>query len=69
MMHKCKCSTCGRFMGWREPKSSWVEIYSGRSGLDREYYRCQSCTEKLGPAESNAAPYDKDMSSYQEVFK
>jgi hypothetical protein len=48
------CDTCGRFMQYGQPGSSWVmvpaiDVPGHTSGDERE--RCAVCTEKHGPAE------------------
>lgn len=64
-----KCDRCGQFIkvlsNW-----SWASIYD-ISGfcLDREDFRCEKCTNKYGAIESNARPYDRDMSPYQGYSK
>lgn len=67
MSNAPQCDDCGRFMNRKG--STWANIYdfAGRC-LDREHFRCARCTEKLGPAQSNAKPYDGDMQHYQGQF-
>ncbi len=67
-MENPQCSSCGKFMRPEAP-ASWASIFD-RVGmcLDHEAYRCGQCTVSLGPIQSNATPYDGDMSPYQGVF-
>lgn len=60
-----KCDDCGKFMG---KPGSWAEIYDfvGMQ-LDHTHFRCERCTEHLGPVETNAKPWNGDLSSYQGV--
>lgn len=61
-----KCDDCGRFMS--EAGSTWAEIYDfAAMCLDRTHHRCKRCTEKLGPAKSNAKPCSGDMTPYEGV--
>lgn len=65
------CDRCGQFVGYHQPGSSYAEIYSfdpGSFGLDREVFRCPSCTLRHGPVHSNARPANHDMSPYQRVY-
>jgi hypothetical protein len=61
-----RCDLCGRFC----KSGTWAEIYdmSGWSGLEYEAFRCDACTEKAGPATTNARPYDGDLTGYQGRF-
>ena len=60
-----RCDDCGRFMS----KGSWADIYDFVAlCCDYQHFRCARCTEKLGPALSNAKPHNGDMSPYQGVF-
>jgi len=65
---EAKCDCCGRFMKCADG-ASWAEIYDMVGmGLDHEILRCAECTQRLGPAESNARPYDGNMTPYQGVW-
>ena len=60
-----QCNDCGKFM----KDGTWAEIYDYvNMSLEYDHYRCRRCTEKLGPAKSNARPRDGDMSQYQGVI-
>ena len=65
-MFGCKCHDCGKFMNPEAPGSSWAHKYDlvGMC-LDYMHDRCAACSEKLGPAQSNATPTNGDMSPYQ----
>lgn len=65
-----KCDDCGRFMTTEKGASS-ASIYSFNPqslGLDYEHMRCRSCSEKMGPVQSNAQPHDGDMTKYQTQY-
>lgn len=67
MANTPQCDDCGRFMNRKG--ASWAHIYDFVGmGLDREHFRCAGCTERLGPAQSNARPHDGNMQEYQGVF-
>lgn len=64
-----QCNDCGRFMKIGG-KASWAAVYDfAGMCLSHEHYRCDDCTDRLGPARSNARPADGDMSSYQGFFR
>jgi hypothetical protein len=57
-----KCDDCGRFMS----DGTWADIYDFVA-MECAYchFRCPRCTEALGPAQSNARPYNGNMRPYQ----
>lgn len=63
-----KCDDCGRFMTTAGGSSADIYDFGPSPGLDHEHYRCNKCTERLGPAESNARPSNGDMSPYQRML-
>lgn len=59
-----RCDNCAKFA--RPNGGSFATIWDFVGmGLDHEQFRCGPCTERLGPAQSNARPADGDMSPYQ----
>lgn len=61
-----RCDDCGRFISYDAPGVSWGERYDMVAMCcDYVHFRCPRCTEKFGPAFSNARPCDGDMSPYQ----
>ena len=54
----------------RDRGGSWAAIYDMATygGLEEEIWRCQPCTDRLGPVTSNARPHDGDMRPYQGLF-
>ncbi len=60
-----RCDDCGRFVG---EAASWAAIYDFKTYEQiYEHQRCPRCTEKLGSVESNAQPYNGDMSPFQGI--
>ena len=59
-----RCDDCGRFC--QTDGATWAEIYDFVAmGLDHEHLRCSHCTDRLGPAQSNATPHGGDLTPYQ----
>ncbi len=64
-----KCEKCGKFFKWFS-KWSWAMIYDlHHMQPDGEIYRCEKCTDEYGQVQSNASPYNKDMTPYQGINK
>lgn len=64
-METMRCKTCGRFIGYNSGWS-WALTFS-LFELDCEIFRCEKCTDEYGIIQSNAKPYDDDMSQYQGI--
>lgn len=64
-----KCDDCGRFVRANMPGASLAEIFDfAAMQPDHTALRCPSCTNRLGPVQSNAMPCDGDLSRYQTVI-
>lgn len=64
--YNMKCDDCGRFMS----SGTWADKFDFVA-MEPDYchYRCDRCSEKFGPAASNARPANGDMSQYQGRLK
>jgi hypothetical protein len=60
------CDLCGRFVGCG---GSFAMIFDFvKMEPSHDIARCKKCTETIEPAQSNARPYNKEMSQYQWVL-
>jgi hypothetical protein len=64
-MNSLKCDKCGKFINHKS-KYSYADIYD-YSGLVDVLHRCEKCNLKYGNIQSNAKPYDNDLTPYQGV--
>lgn len=68
-MLNMKCDICGKFIKFKT-MYSWAIIYSfPYGGIEKDVFRCETDTQKYGPVQSNAKPYNNDMSPYQGINK
>lgn len=48
--NRVRCDTCGKFMKWQEPGSSWMFVPSSDApSYEENAEQCKRCTEKHGP--------------------
>ncbi len=63
-----KCDDCGRFMRC-DDRATWADQYDFVAmECIYQHFRCARCTEAMGPVQSNARPYNGDMSPYEGKF-
>ena len=61
-----RCESCGRFMPFEQPGSSWAALFDFYPpGLRERVQRCRACTEKKGAVRTNARGC---ISSYEGVL-
>jgi hypothetical protein len=46
---RLRCDTCGRFIAYQEPGSSWVFVPSSDITYEENKDQCKRCTDKHGP--------------------
>ncbi len=46
---RMRCNTCGRFMEYQEPGSSWVFVPGSDISWEEDKDQCKKCTDKYGP--------------------
>lgn len=62
-----RCDDCGRFASTDGASAANIYDFVAME-LSHEHFRCRRCTERLGPAVSNARPWDGDLAPYQRLF-
>ena len=46
--YRTKCDTCGKYMRYQEPGSSWVFVPCSDLSYEENIDQCKQCTEKYG---------------------